>query len=288
MNNYTIFTDSGCDLSQEVLEQWNIKYCCLSFTFDNDEQIYYNYDLPTEEFYQKMRDGHIAKTSGVNVDKFKDAFTEELKNGNDILYLGFSSGLSVTYSCAHSAAEELRVEFPDRKIITIDTLSASGGLGLLVYLAKEKRDEGLDIDKAADYIKELIPKICHWYTVEDLVYLKRGGRISPAVAMIGGVLGIKPVMHMDNEGHLVNISKARGRNASLKALVDKYGELALNPSDSTIFISHGDCIDDAKKVASMIKQKYGTSTDLITNVGPVIGAHAGPGTIALFFIGKER
>ena len=288
MNNYTIFTDSGCDLSQEVLEQWNIKYCCLSFIFDNDEHIYYNYDLPTEEFYQKMRDGHIAKTSGVNVDKFKDAFTEELKNGNDILYLGFSSGLSVTYSCAHSAAEELRVEFPDRKIITIDTLSASGGLGLLVYLAKEKRDEGADIDKAADYIKELIPKICHWYTVEDLVYLKRGGRISPAVAMIGGVLGIKPVMHMDNEGHLVNISKARGRNASLKALVDKYGELALNPSDSTIFISHGDCIDDAKKVASMIEQKYGTSTDLITNVGPVIGAHAGPGTIALFFIGKER
>lgn len=288
MNNYTIFTDSGCDLSEEVLKQWNIKYCSLSFMFDDENRVYYNYDLPNKEFYQKMRDGHVAKTSGVNVNQFKTAFAKELESGSDILYIGFSSGLSVTYNCAHSAAEELKCDYPERKIITIDTLSASGGLGLLVYLAKQKRDEGISIDDVADYIKSLIPNVCHWYTVEDLIYLKRGGRISPTVAMIGGVLGIKPIMHMNNNGRLVNITKARGRNASLKALVDKYSELSSDPKAGTIFISHGDSIKDAEKVASMIKEKFGTSTDLITNIGPVIGAHAGPGTIALFFIGKER
>lgn len=288
MNNFTIFTDSGCDLSQEILNQWNIKYCCLSFMFEYEDKTYGNYDLSNKDFYQKMRDGHIAKTSGINSDTFKEAFAEELQKGNDVLYIGFSSGLSVTYSCAYAAAQELRTEFPERKIISIDSLSASGGLGLLIYLAKEKRDKGASIYETAAYIKELIPKNCHWFTVDDLVYLKRGGRVSPTVALVGGVLGIKPVMHMDNEGHLINMSKARGRNASLKAIVDKYGELAENPNGGTVFISHGDCISDAEKLASMVEKSYGVSTKLITDIGPVIGAHSGPGTLALFFIGKER
>lgn len=288
MNNFTIFTDSGCDLSQEILNQWNIKYCCLSFMFEDEDKTYGNYDLSNKDFYQKMRDGHIAKTSGINSDTFKESFAEELQKGNDVLYIGFSSGLSVTYSCAYAAAQELRTEFPERKIISIDSLSASGGLGLLIYLAKEKRDKGASIDETAAYIKELVPKNCHWFTVDDLVYLKRGGRVSPTVALVGGVLGIKPVMHMDNEGHLINMSKARGRNASLKAIVDKYGELAENPNGGTVFISHGDCISDAEKLASMVEKSYGVSTKLITDIGPVIGAHSGPGTLALFFIGKER
>lgn len=288
MNNYIIFTDSGCDLSEDILNSWNIKYCSLSFAFDDSEQVYYNYDLSDKAFYQKMRSGSVAKTSGVNTEQFKNAFLEELKNGNDILYLGFSSGLSVTYNCAHNAADELRPQFPERKIITIDTLSASGGLGLLIYLAKNKRDEGYDIDAVAEYIRKISPNVCHWYTVDDLVYLKRGGRVSPTVAVIGSVLGIKPVMHMNDKGCLTNVSKARGRKLALKALADKYGELSVNPSDGTVFISHGDCVEDAETVAEMIESNYGARTELITSIGPVIGAHAGPGTIALFFIGKER
>ena len=256
--------------------------------FEDEDKTYGNYDLSNKDFYQKMRDGHIAKTSGINSDTFKEAFAEELQKGNDVLYIGFSSGLSVTYSCAYAAVQELRAEFPERKIISIDSLSASGGLGLLIYLAKEKRDKGASIDETAAYIKELVPKNCHWFTVDDLVYLKRGGRVSPTVALVGSVLGIKPVMHMDNEGHLINMSKARGRNASLKAIVDKYGELAENPNGGTVFISHGDCISDAEKLASMVEKSYGVSTKLITDIGPVIGAHSGPGTLALFFIGKER
>ncbi|MBR4033946.1 MAG: DegV family protein, partial [Clostridia bacterium] len=179
-------------------------------------------------------------------------------------------------------------KYPERKITVIDSLSASAGFGMLVYLAVKKKNEGATLDENAEYVTSLIPHMCHWFTVDDLVYLKRGGRISPTVAFVGGVLGIKPVLHMDREGHLINKFKVRGRRASIKALADKLGELMTDKSQGPVFICHADCEDDAALLSSMIKETYGLDTDITVFTGPVIGAHSGPGTLALFFIGNER
>lgn len=288
MKNYVILTDSGCDISPEILNKWNVGYRSLTFMFDNDDTIYSNYDLTPDEFYSRMKAGETAKTSAINVAEFEDWFRGELEKGNDIVYLGFSSGLSGTFNYACAAARDLREEFPDRKIFTVDTLSASAGLGLVVYLTAKKRDEGASVSEAVAYAESISPKLCHWFTVDDLVYLKRGGRVSSTAALIGGVLNIKPVLHVDDEGHLINMSKVRGRNASIKALADKYGSLAETPNDGTVFICQADCSSDAEKLADMIFSAYGVNVELITDIGPVIGSHAGPGTIAVFFIGKER
>lgn len=288
MREYTIFTDSGCDIRTSLLEEWGVKYVNFTYCFDGSDKEYTNEDLSVKEFYDRMRKGESAKTSAVNSEIFKNIFIEELKKGNDILYLGFSSSLSSTYNSARLAAEELKAQYPENKIIVIDTLSASAGQGLLIYLALKQKKQGADIEAVAKFILDNRLNMCHWFTVDDLEYLKRGGRVSPAVAFVGGVLGIKPVMHMDNEGHLVNVSKARGRKAALKAIVNKYGELAENPSAGTIFMCNADCMDDVNEIKRMIKDKYGNEVELVVDIGPVIGAHSGPGTIALFFIGKER
>ena len=196
--------------------------------------------------------------------------------------------MSATYNSGRVAAEELSAEYPDRKLITIDSLCASAGEGLLVYIAKEEKAKGASLDELEKLMKEVAPKMCHWFSVDDLQHLKRGGRISPATALVGNLLGIKPVLHVDDEGHLINVSKARGRKAALKALADKYTELAENPKDSIIFISHADCIEDVKILEDMVKEEHGIGFAHIADIGPVIGSHAGPGTIAIFFIGKER
>ncbi len=287
MNDYTVFTDSGCDIALEILEEWGVKCCQLTFTFDDSDRVYSNYDMGNEEFYTKLREGHVAKTSATNIAAFTEAFEEELKKGNDILYIGFSSGISGTYNAGRAAANFLQNEYPDRKLFAIDTLSASAGLGLFIRLTLDKKEAGATIEEAAQYILDNRLNICHWFTVDDLMYLKRGGRISPTLAIAGSALGIKPVMHVDNEGHLINVSKARGRMASFKALAKKYDELAVNPSQGPVFISHGDCLDEAEKLASMIEEKHGVKP-FLTYIGPVIGAHAGCGTVALFFQGKER
>ncbi len=288
MREYTIFTDSGCDINPQLLKEWGVKYLSLTFCFNNSDKEYTNEDLSVKEFYDRMRNGESAKTAAANSEAFKDAFIEELKKGNDILYLGFSSGLSTTYNSARLAAEELKREYSENKIITVDTLSASAGQGLLVYLALEKKSKGADIESTAQFVRDNRLKICHWFTVDDLEYLKRGGRVSPTVAFVGGVLGIKPVLHVDNEGHLINVSKARGRKAALKALVEKYGELAEDPSNGTVFMCNADCIEDVEQVKHLIKENYGADVKLVADIGPVIGSHSGPGTIAIFFIGKER
>ena len=288
MSNYTIFTDSACDISPAILDKWGVKYCSLTFVFDDSEEEYLNFDMPSVEFYKKMRDGRIAKTSAVSVGAVRKCFESELSIGNDILYIGFSSGLSTTFHSAQIAAEDLLEKYPDRKIVTIDSLCASAGQGLLVYLAVLRRDKGLNLAETAEYIEGIRLNICHWFTVDDLVYLKRGGRISSVAASIGGMLGIKPVLHTDNEGHLINVSKTRGRKSSIKALSDKYGELSLDRQNGTVFISHGDCMDDAESLRELLLHDYGASVEIITDVGPVIGAHSGPGTLALFFVGKER
>lgn len=288
MSNYVIITDSGCDISEKVLNEWGVKYACLTFMFDGEEKTYSNYDLESKVFYDQMRAGKIARTSAINSEEFKDIFETELKEGNDVFYLGFSSGLSTTYNSARIAAEELMEQYPDRKICTIDTLSASAGQGLLVYLAAEKKKSGATIEELEKYMSETCPNMCHWFTVDDLVYLKRGGRVSAAAALLGTALGIKPVLHVDDEGHLINMSKVRGRKNALKAIVDKYEELALEPNSGTVFICNADCGEDVEYMKQMLKDRFGVDVKYVADIGPVIGAHSGPGTIALFFLGKAR
>ena len=288
MNNYVIYTDSACDIAPEILEEWGVRVIPLTFMFQDEDKQYSNYDLSAKDFYGRMREGKVAKTSAINIATFKEQFGKILADDFDLLYLAFSSGLSTTYNSANIAVEELKEEYPDRKIITVDTLSASAGMGLLVYLTVQKKNEGASIEQAAQFAYNNRLNLCHWFTVDDLVYLKRGGRVSPTVAFVGGLLGIKPIMHMDNDGKLINMFKARGRKAAIQAIADKYGELSITPNKGTVFISHGDCIDDAKALADIVKKTYGVEVKIFADIGPVIGAHSGPGTLALFFLGKER
>lgn len=288
MNDYVIYTDSGCDLDRETLDSWGVPHQCLTFKFDGSDTVYSNADMDEATFYSKMRAGGVAKTSAINSDTFCGAFKKLLDEGKDILYVGFSSGLSNTYNAARLAAEELRASYPDRKLLTVDSLSGSVGQGLLVYLVSEQKKKGATIEQAAAYAEGIRRKICHWITVEDLVYLKRGGRISPTVAFVGNALGLKPMLCITDEGKLHSHSKARGRKKAIEALVEKYGEYAERPADGTVFISHADCEQDARSLAEKLALRYGVKVDLLSQIGPVIGSHAGPGTIALCFVGKNR
>lgn len=287
MSNYRIVTDSASDMG-EHLTDWGVASASLTLKFDGEDTVQKNDEVEPVAFYNRMREGGVAKTSAVNPEGFIEVFEPILAAGDDILYIGFSSGLSTTCNSGRIAAEKLMEKYPERKITVIDSLSASAGFGMLVYLAVRKKNEGATLDENAEYVTSLIPHMCHWFTVDDLVYLKRGGRISPTVAFVGGVLGIKPVLHMDLEGHLINIFKVRGRRASIKALADKLGELMTDKSQGPVFICHADCEGDAALLSSMIKETYGLDTDITVFTGPVIGAHSGPGTLALFFIGNER
>ena len=287
MSDYVIMTDSAADIAPEILKQWGVPFVSLTYKFDDEAESWGNFDKPFSAFYQKMRQGGVARTAAVNMDTFKQSFTPILAEGTDLLYICFSSGLSTTFQSSKLAVEELHEQFPERKLITVDSLAASAGQGLLVKLALDRKNAGATIEEAAKYVEDVRLHVDHWFTVDDLVYLKRGGRVSAAKAFVGGLLNIKPVLHVDNEGHLINMFKARGRKASLKALADKYGELVSDRKEQ-IFISHGDCLDDAKELAGMLQEKYGVRVSLINEIGPVIGAHSGPGTMALFFVGRER
>lgn len=288
MNDYVIYTDSACDIKPSLLREWGVLYSCLTFRFDEEETEYSNDDMDSKAFYDKMRAGSVAKTSAVNMETFAAEFERLLQQGLDILYLGFSSGLSATYSSAYAAAEQLRGQYPARKILTVDTVSASAGQGLLIYLTAEKKKSGAAIEEAAAYAESIKRKICHWVTVDDLVYLKRGGRISPTVALVGNTLGLKPIIYVDHEGRLLNASKVRGRKNSIAALANQYGALADDPETGIVFISHSDCEKDAAELAARIKSQYHASVDVVTDIGPVIGAHTGPGALVLCFVGKGR
>jgi len=288
MNEFIICTDSACDIKPDVLAKWNVPFKDLTFCYEDSDKEYKNSEVPVKDFYDGMREGKIAKTSAVNIGGFLDLFEPIVKEGKDILYLGFSSGLSTTFNSGKSALAELSEKYPDRKLIAIDSLAAAAGFGMLLYLAVEKKNSGASIEETAEYINANILKLCHWFTVDDLVYLKRGGRVSPTVAFVGGILGIKPVLHVDDEGHLINKFTVRGRKAAVNALAKKYDELAEDPENGIVFISHADCEKDAKALAEILKNDHGVETKLITDVGTVIGAHSGPGTLALFFIGKNR
>ena len=288
MKSYVIYTDSACDISPAILDEWGVKSSALTFRFSDSDKEYSNYEMDACEFYDRMKKGAVAKTSAVNPQSFKNAWRPLLEAGEDILYLGFSSGLSTTCASARIAADELAAEYPDRRIIVIDTLAASAGEGLLVYLVNEKKKAGADIEEAAEYARYLVPRMGIWFTVDDLVYLKRGGRISPAAAFVGNMLGIKPVLYMDDAGHLISRAKVRGRRSAIMALAEKYGELSDKNGPGVAFISHGSCDADADLLRRTLEEKYGAKVLIITDVGPVIGAHSGPGTLALFYVSERR
>lgn len=287
MNKYVIVTDSSSDLTRDIINDPEVIYLQLDVLMDG-EPSRANCDVDIKDFYAKLRSKKNATTSAVNIDKFIETFDKYLSEGYDVLYLGFSSGLSGTFNAGFVAAKELAEKYPERKVFAVDTLAASLGEGLLVYHAVNMKNGGADIESVRDYVEENKLKLCHWFTVDDLFFLKRGGRINTATAIVGSMLSIKPVLHVDNKGRLISVSKARGRRAALDALFDKMKETAIEPEKQVVFISHGDSEEDAKYLADRIKTELGSPEVRIGYVGPVIGAHSGPGTIALFYLGCER
>ena len=289
MRYYTIITDSSCDLPASLAEKLGIRVVPLSVFVEGKQ--YYNYldgrDISNEEFYGQLVQGKMVTTSAVNVEQFKMVMESELLTGHDVLYIGFSSGLSGTYNAGRMAAEELREEYPNSTVLTVDSLCASLGQGMLVYQAAQLRQAGKSLEEVAQWVEDNKLRQCHWFTVDDLFFLKRGGRVSAATAVVGTMLQIKPVLHVDNEGKLINMSKARGRNGAIQALVDRMEKTAVEPEKQTIFISHGNCYDEAKKLAELVHERFGCKS-VINFVGPTIGAHSGQGTLALFYIGTER
>ncbi len=288
--SFVLMTDSSANLTTDIIEKFGIEIVPMIFLVNDIEYRSYkkgeNVDI--KQYYDMMRNKEHIKTSLLSPEIYVDAFRPFLENGQDILYIAFSSGLSGTYQSSVLAVEMLREEYPERKIITWDSLCASMGEGLLVYYAAKMKEEGKSLDEILSWLEENKLKLCHWFTVDDLFFLKRGGRISSATAIIGSALSIKPVLHVDDNGKLVSVSKARGRKQSLNALVDKFAETAIEPEKQTVFISHGDCIEDAQYVAKTIKEKFGIEDIVINYIDPVIGAHSGPGTLALFFLGSVR
>ena len=290
MNDYVLLTDSSADLSQQMVEELGVEVLPLCFTMG--DKTYRNWpdnrEMDPEEFYRMLREGGMATTSAVNVGDYTEALTPFLEAGKDVLVLAFSSGLSATCNSARIAAQELNEQYPQQRVRVVDTLCASLGQGLLVWHAARLKQAGKSLDEVGDWAEENKLHLCHWFTVSDLHFLKRGGRISSATAVLGTMLSIKPVMHVDDEGHLIKVGTARGRGASLKALVDHMAETADDPGNQVVFISHGGCLEDARKVAEDVKARFGTKEVVINYVGPVIGAHSGPGTVALFFLGSKR
>ena len=287
---YRILTDSSCDLTQEMADQLGLMITPLTLNMNGKE--YPNYldyrALDVKDVYAGLRAGAPTSTTAANPESWRAIAEPVLQQGEDVLILAFSSGLSTTYNAACIAAEELREQYPQQKIYVVDTLCASLGQGLLVWLTAKKRQEGATLEEARDFAEENKLHLCHWFTVDDLYFLKRGGRISAATAAVGSLLQIKPVLHVDDEGHLISMSKARGRKASIQAIAAKVGETAYDPSKQTMFICHGDCLEDAEYLAKLVKEQYQVPEIHINYTGPVIGSHSGPGTLALFFLGEHR
>lgn len=287
---YEIVTDSSADLTDELIQEYGIHIVSLSFRVGGEEFPCYVQGQKTDykQFYDRMRKGEMVDTSLIDMSTCRDIFEGILKRGNDVLYIGFSSALSGSYNAGATVAETLRDTYPERRVITIDSLSASMGEGLLVYYAAEQRRAGKSVDEVYDWLMENRLRLCHWFTVNDLFHLKRGGRISAATALVGTMLGVKPVLHVDDEGKLVSAGKARGRRKSLEALVDEMEKTCTDPTEQLVCISHGDCVEDAQHVERLVRERLKVKDVQINYVDPVIGAHSGPGTVALFFLGVRR
>ena len=288
MQNYIIVTDSGTDFTEDLKKELEVVQLELTIIVEGEEPKPNN-EVDNKKLYEMLRAKKKATTSAVNVGDFKDCMRSYLEEGKDILYLGFSSGLSNTYNAGRIACEELSEEYPDRKLYAVDTLCASLGQGLLVYYAAKMRLEGSSIEEVRDFAENNKLRLCHWFTVDDLFFLKRGGRVSAATAVVGTMLGIKPIMHVDNNGKLIKIGTVRGRKASIDALCEKAKASMIDAKEKLVaFISHGDCEEDAKYLAEKMKKEVGFKDVIIGYVGSVIGSHSGPGTLALFHLGAER
>ena len=283
---YQIITDSCCDFTQEMYRTYNVTCAPLSVLYRGEAQDNFSEPEQLKTFYDGLRSGETATTSAVNPEGWAAKMEPYLAEGTDVLCMAFSSALSTTYQSAVIAAGELREKYPHRKIRVVDTLCAALGQGLLLINACRRRDAGMDIDELTAWVEENKLRLCHWVTVDDLNHLKRGGRISAATALVGGMLNIKPIIHVDDEGRLVNVGKCRGRKAAISYLADKISSEATDLD--TIAIAHGDCPEDAAALEAMIREKCGVKTVITGYVGGVIGAHTGPGVLVVFYLGEHR
>lgn len=284
---YKLYSDSTADLSEEILA--NMDVSIVKLTFEINGKNYSDGEISMETFYKKLREGAVSKTAQIAPSTYEEIFEKEILAGNDVLYLGFSSGLSGSFNSSCIARDNLLEKYPDAKIICVDSLCASTGEGLLLYKADEKKKSGMDIDNLAKWLEATKLHLCHVFTVDDLKFLRRGGRVSATAAFAGTLLGIKPVLHVDNEGHLIPLGKVRGRKHSLEKLVDMMQERVSGWENPTVMICHGDTREDAEYVEKLVKERFGKQTDVkICYTGTVIGSHSGPGTLALFFMGEER
>ncbi len=284
---YKLYSDSTCDLSEELLSKMDVTI--LDLSYEVDSTVYVGSEMSMKVFYDRMRNGAMTKTSQISPAVYEQAFENDIRNGYDILYLAFSSGLSGSYNGACIARDTLLEKYPDAKIVCVDSLCASTGEGLLLIKAEKKKKEGMELDKLAEWLEANKLHLCHVFTVDDLKYLRRGGRVSTAAAVAGSVLGIKPILHVDNDGHLIPIGKIRGRKQSINRLVELVSEKVGGWENTEVAICHGDCIADAEYAAKLMRERLGS--DVVVHIcytGPVIGAHSGPGTLALFFMGEER
>lgn len=290
MKTYQIVTDATSDLPLELVGKLDVHVIPMHCAIDGDDYLITadNRNLSSHDFYDMLRAGRVSSTTQVNGETFKAEVRPFLKDGLDVLYICFSSGLSSTYASIRIAIEDLAEEFPERKLRIVDSLSATGGEGLLVYHAVKRMEDGMGLDELAQWIEDNKLHFAHWFTVDDLKFLKRGGRVSATAALVGTVLSVKPIMHVDNEGRLIPVDKVRGRRKSLEELVAHMEKSAIRPADQTVFISHGDTPEDAAYIEKLVRERLGVKNVFIGPVGPVVGSHGGPGIICLFFLAEER
>ena len=288
MASYQIISDSCCDFTARQYTENNVLCVPLSVIYNGQAHDNFSDEESVKAFYDTLRTGVTASTSAVNPEGWAKVMEPALREGKDLLVFGFTSALSATYQSLVIAAEELREKYPQRKINIVDSLCAALGQGLLIWYACKKRDEGMSLEELTAWVEENKHHVCHWVTVDDLSHLKRGGRISGATALVGTMLNIKPIIHVDEEGRLVNVGKCRGRKAATEFIAGKVSELGEGFDNSTVFVAHGDCPQDAAALAELLKAKHGVKEVITGYVGPVIGAHTGPGVLALFFLGRHR
>ncbi|MDO5358630.1 MAG: DegV family protein [Slackia faecicanis] len=287
---YRIVTDSASNLSEEMIDEFGLEILPMTFMVDGVERRSYLKGEKTDlkQFYTMMREGKVITTSLPNLQETETTMRAILDGGEDILYLGFSSALSSAFGSIDLLMQRLAGEYPERTLRAAETFAASGGQGMLVYLACKKAAAGATLDEVGDFVVETRDHLCHWFTVDDLMFLFRGGRVSRTSAWAGTMLNIKPVLHVDADGALIPVEKVRGRKKSIKALVDRMEKTAIDPASQTVFITHGDCIDDVEVLKSEITEHLGVTDFVVNYIDPVIGAHSGPGTLALFFLGTEK
>lgn len=288
--SFKLVTDSAANLTDELIEKYDIEIISLQyFIGENSFKSYLkNQKTDFSNVYKLLREKENITTSLASREDCDEVILPLLKEGNDVLVLAFSSGLSGTYQNINLACEDYREEFPDRKIIVVDTLCAAMGQGLLIHYAAKLRDEGKSIEEVAEFAENTKLKICHLFTIDDLFFLKRGGRLSGTGALFGTMLGIKPMLHVANDGKLYVTGKVRGRAATIEEMLNGINQKEIDIREQDVFIVHGDCLGDAEKLANRIKERFGVNNITINMLDPVIAAHSGPGTLAVFFIGESR